>query len=69
MIVYHFFGIFDITISLFGAVILSDILSIVYQNKAIFDFKSIISFFEDFFEKYAICLSSIYKKNLAKMII
>jgi hypothetical protein len=31
-LVYHFLGIFDITISLFGAVILSD----VYQNRAIF---------------------------------
>jgi hypothetical protein len=51
MIVYHFLGFFDITISLFGAVILSDI---VYQNKAIFDIKSIISFFEEFFGKYAL---------------
>jgi hypothetical protein len=47
MIVYHFLGIFDITLSLFGAVV-------VDQNKAIFDLKYIISVFEEFFEKYAI---------------
>jgi hypothetical protein len=46
MIVYHFLGIFDITISLFGAMI-------VDQNTAIFDFKSIISFDEDLCGKYA----------------
>jgi hypothetical protein len=27
---------------------------IVYQNRAVFNFKSIISFFDEFFEKYAI---------------
>jgi hypothetical protein len=66
MIVYHFLEIFDITISLFSAVILSDI---VYQNRAVFDFKTIISFFDEFFEKYAIFdqFGFNLQKKIAKM--
>jgi hypothetical protein len=44
---------------------------IVYQNRAVFDFKSIISFFDEFFEKYAIFdqFGFNLRKKLAKMYI